>query len=194
MQLRLVASLAVFAILACSQPSDVESKAHEFEETECIEPTVYRFDAVSPDQTDNRRIVIDFMKGEYGTVTQGGPEIFGHVGAGQMTNCSADEFHCLDAGLLFILPKDERPNFELSKGLNCKVLAEHQRTTVSCFLNDELVMRLRKTNAGIDQIEQFFPDEPELNSVFRSLDQPLPFPLCRRQLDALPQSSPFSTE
>ncbi|MDN3645759.1 hypothetical protein QWY75_06020 [Pontixanthobacter aestiaquae] len=194
MQLRFVATLAVFAALACSQPTDVEKNVADFEEKECIEPAVYRFDAVSSDQTDNRRVVIDFKNGDYGTVTQGGPEIFGHVGTGRITNCSTDEFHCLDAGLLFILPKGERVSFELREGLNCKVQAESSRTTVSCFLIDELVWRLRKTEAGVDQIERFFPEEPDFNSVFRSLDQPLPFPPCQPQLDALSTASPFAAE
>ena len=142
---------------------------------DCSDTSVFRFDAVSPDGSDNRRIFIDFANARWGVVGRGSIATDSHFGGG-VTDCSTDEVRCVDAGQLAVAwPKDEaRTTFPLGKA-QCQLAQAGEVSNVNCFVGRELTYRYRVTGKAIDRVELFYPDYP--NAVFEAVDDPLP--LCK---------------
>jgi hypothetical protein len=139
---------------------------------DCSDTSVFRFDAVSPGGTDNRRIFIDFENASSGVVTRGSLATHSHFG-GYVYDCSTAEVRCLEATqLVFAWPKDEaQTTFNIGKG-QCQIIRAGAVSEVSCFIGQELRYRYRVTGNAIDRVELFYPDDPV--EVFEPVDDPLP--------------------
>ena len=144
-------------------------------ETDCDERAVYRFDAVSPDGSDNRRIFIDFEKAFSGTVSKGSLATESHFGS-PLRNCSTNLIRCVDAGqLVFGWPRDEaRTTFRMGRS-QCQLAQAEKSVVVSGLINDELAMRYHVVESAIEKVELLPPDYPK--AIFESAGHPLP--LCR---------------
>ena len=145
---------------------------------DCSDTAVYRFDAVSPEGTDSRRIFIDFANGFSGVVTRGSLATDSHFG-GPVTDCSTEQTRCVDAiQLAFAWPKDEaQTSFPMGEA-KCQLARAGDVSNVSCFVGKELDLRYRVVGRAIDRIEFFYPGYPEYSdAVFESVDEPLP--LCK---------------
>lgn len=174
---------AMTAAVACSQsPATVTEN--------CETASVFYFDAVSRDGTDNRRMFIDLANARHGVVNNDSLATESHQ-AGYIYNCSNEEIYCIAAGFVFAMPKDDQRTFGLGQGRHCEMNRASTTTTVNCFVDGNLVQRFRRTESGIDQVEVFFPDYPEFNSVFRSVSCRLPFPLKDSQAEALPVDATY---
>ena len=186
----LIFSIASLSVCGCKAQEPQKTEASELVESateydppvtnnpDCGETAVYRFDAVSPDGSDNRRIFIDFERASTGIVSRGSAATVSHTG-GYATDCSTQELRCVAAILLvFAWPKDEsQTTFALGNG-QCQLTRGDEAAQVSCFVGQEIVYRYRVVEGAIDQAELFYHDYPEYpHQVFESVDEPLP--LCK---------------
>ena len=185
-----VTAASVLSGCDCNQPeSDAERAAIEMrrsvkDNSDCGEAAIYRFDAVSPDRIDNRRIFIDFQRARTGVVTRGSLSTDSHF-LGPVDDCSTDEVRCVDAGqLIFAWPKDETKtsfamgNFSL-ENVQCTIARRDEVASVSCVNGEKLVAQYRVQDGGIDQATQFYPDDPAYpkSTIFEAVDYPIP--LCK---------------
>jgi hypothetical protein len=145
---------------------------------ECGDSAVFRFDAVSPDGSDNRRIFVDFQNARSGIVTRGSPDTESLQG-GHVYSCSTAEARCVDAGLLaFAWPKNENETHFALMDAQCRLARAGEVSIVSCFMGQEMVYRYRVSGRAIDRVELFYPGNPDYSeAVFEAVDYPLP--LCK---------------
>lgn len=163
----------------------IEMRRSVTDNSDCGETAIYRFDAVSPNRNDNRRIFIDFQRARTGVVTRGSLSTDSHIGGGIVDDCSTDEVRCVDAGqLVFAWPKDEtKSSFAMGnsslENVQCTIARRDEIAFVSCVNGEKLVAYYRVQDGGIDQATQFYPDDPAYpkSTVFEAVDYPLP--LCK---------------